>query len=101
MRRARHLVQVQEDASMGPRLDNRGYASGWPPAEALTESLQWVHGWITVVMSTHRRAACRPLRASMGPRLDNRGYVALLCKVATRTVELQWVHGWITVVMEA
>ena len=36
--------------SMGPRSDNRGYAPLPQPQQTLEESLQWVHGPITVVM---------------------------------------------------
>ena len=63
-------------ASMGPRSDNRGYASSASVlAPAPAYRLQWVHGPITVVM----------LPISRRSRL--------------RRYELQWVHGPITVVM--
>ncbi len=64
-----------EDASMGPRSDNRGYGGiGYRPIVS-GMVLQWVHGRITVVM--HRASR----------------FTVPLSR------ELQWVHGRITVVM--
>ena len=86
-------------ASMGPRSDNRGYASVCPshpwnapvlqwvhgPITVVMGSkptllkpgaeLQWVHGPITVVMAKINSPRKEGHRASMGPRSDNRGYV--------------------------
>ncbi len=59
---------------MGPRLDNRGWAGKRGKGDAITDLLQWVHGWITVV--------------------GREG----LEDYKIRRLALQWVHGWITVV---
>ncbi len=61
-------------ASMGPRLDNRGWAA---------------RPYVNPVFA---------LCASMGPRLDNRGWASLARSTVWRNSVLQWVHGWITVV---
>ena len=59
---------------MGPRSDNRGYATVRIDPNVDGSALQWVHGPITVVMQ---------------PVSD----------AHRRIVRLQWVHGPITVVM--
>ena len=41
-------------ASMGPRSDNRGYATLATCRRLACSELQWVHGPITVVMSTRQ-----------------------------------------------
>src|ERR1043165_1505096 len=87
-------------ASMGPRSDNRGYAGSRLGIPHREESLQWVHGQITVVMERRRELPGPRLVASMGPRSDNRGYVPLNISWALLRM-LQWVHGQITVVMPA
>ncbi len=88
-------------ASMGPRLDNRG----WAPVAVLDRrigvQLQWVHGWITVVGRAVIGRVFVPAMASMGPRLDNRGWASKRrwpIRQSRRRRWLQWVHGWITVV---
>ena len=65
----------QKGASMGPRLHNRGYDQWFYSGRRPGRALQWVHGFITVVMIRviGRIVALGP--ASMGPRLHNRGYV--------------------------
>src|SRR5438874_710559 len=67
-------AEAKFKASMGPRLDNRGYPARPPGTTSGSNTLQWVHGWITVVIM-------------VGESLQ------------TASVKLQWVHGWITVVI--
>src|SRR2546426_690798 len=62
-------------ASMGPRSDDRGYASISNLALSSGSSLQWVRGRMTAVMGKRHGSSIRPKLASMGPRSDDRGYV--------------------------
>ncbi len=61
---------------MGPRLDNRGWAATQRRRGAFGKTLQWVHGWITVVGLGGNLDEGAGSPASMGPRLDNRGWAA-------------------------
>ena len=70
---AEHRLRIA--ASMGPRSDNRGY------------------GQLMQHPARMRTAA------SMGPRSDNRGYERPVLECCTPCSQLQWVHGPITVVM--
>src|SRR5438067_2406257 len=72
---AEPALEAGGQASMGPRLDNRGYAPSKWQLPRQVRQLQWVHGWIPVVMNITGTAATAMTLASMGPRLDNRGYV--------------------------
>ena len=99
MKRIRATHDRTDEASMGPRSENRGYAR-MTPIEWRAAGLQWVHGPRTVVMAEQNRSSALAISsfngstvrepwlcpssavssmwdvsASMGPRSENRGYV--------------------------
>ncbi len=45
---------------MGPRSDNRGYGMRLPQRLTYSDTLQWVHGPITVVTKDRQEAAGVP-----------------------------------------
>ncbi len=55
------LSDVDSEASMGPRLDNRAWAQFAQVEREKSNTLQWVHGWITVV-GPRAPALHRPVR---------------------------------------
>src|SRR5262249_9489482 len=71
------ILIVLEDASIGPRSENRGYAS-WPPREG--PSTRSFNGSTVREPWLWRRSnpPCSQVHtASMGPRSENRGYERL------------------------
>src|SRR2546425_185018 len=95
----RRTAAARIEASMGPRSDNRGYADrGGAPCQAI-ESLKWVHGPRTGVMSE----SVSQLRREVWGLQWVHGPITVVMGHGRKSVQghlrLQWVHGPITVVM--
>src|SRR5437867_3562179 len=84
---------------MGPRSDNRGYATIRRHRRPTNSALQWVHGRITVVMMVCRISYCVDLRLQWVHGRITVVMDSLFWYERTTRVWLQWVHGRITVVM--
>ena len=67
--------------------------------DRVVDTLQWVHGHVTVVIHKTTLSLLSSDTASMGPRSRDRGYLDKSLIAGAQMKMLQWVHGHVTVVI--